>query len=234
MNVLRRIVVGLAGVVVVALAIELAAPKAVHALVSTLVTVTNTSANPVPVTGDVNATLTGTPTVNISTPLTIGGNVNATVSNPAGTNGPVPLVTAEANNPAYQPASIKLAMLSAASTSVTAPSFLPSGGPFRELVINWVSGLCLSGGYAPTLIALQTDGSQISIFSASSSNTSTRGLGQAFFGSRTNLYASPGSIITLEALVGDLDFDDSPEQITVNPIPKWDCLINADGYYVTQ
>jgi hypothetical protein len=41
MNIVRRIAVGLAGVVVVALAMELAAPKAVHAIVSTLVTVTN-------------------------------------------------------------------------------------------------------------------------------------------------------------------------------------------------
>jgi len=50
MNIMRRIVVGFGGVIVVALAIELAAPKAVHAIVSTLVTVANTSANPVPVT----------------------------------------------------------------------------------------------------------------------------------------------------------------------------------------
>lgn len=49
MNIIRRIVVGFAGVIVVALAIELAAPKAVHALVSTLVTVANPSTNPVQV-----------------------------------------------------------------------------------------------------------------------------------------------------------------------------------------
>lgn len=48
MKVLRRIVVGLAGVVLVASALELVAPKAVQAVVSTLVTVSNTSANPVP------------------------------------------------------------------------------------------------------------------------------------------------------------------------------------------
>lgn len=42
MNIIRKIVVGIAGIVVVALALSLAAPKAVHAVVSTLVTVTNT------------------------------------------------------------------------------------------------------------------------------------------------------------------------------------------------
>jgi len=48
MNVLRRIAMAIGGTVVVALVIGLAAPKTVHALVSALVTVANTSANPVP------------------------------------------------------------------------------------------------------------------------------------------------------------------------------------------
>ena len=50
MNVLRRIAMAIGGTVIVALVIGLAAPKTVHALVSALVTVTNTSANPVPTT----------------------------------------------------------------------------------------------------------------------------------------------------------------------------------------
>lgn len=49
MNVLRRIAMGIGGTVVIALVIGLAAPKTVHALVSALVTVANTSSNPVPV-----------------------------------------------------------------------------------------------------------------------------------------------------------------------------------------
>jgi hypothetical protein len=49
MNVLRRIAMAIGGTVAVALVIGLAAPKAVHALVSALVTVANTSSNPVPV-----------------------------------------------------------------------------------------------------------------------------------------------------------------------------------------
>jgi hypothetical protein len=48
MNVLRRIAMGIGGVVIAVLLLALAAPKAVHAIVSTLVTVANTSSNPVP------------------------------------------------------------------------------------------------------------------------------------------------------------------------------------------
>jgi len=49
MNVLRRIAMAVGGTVAVALVIGLVAPKTVHAVVSALVTVANTSANPVAV-----------------------------------------------------------------------------------------------------------------------------------------------------------------------------------------
>lgn len=49
MNVLRRIAMATGGTVVVALVLTLAAPRAAHAVFSALVTVTNTSANPVPI-----------------------------------------------------------------------------------------------------------------------------------------------------------------------------------------
>lgn len=49
MNVLRRIAMAIGGTVMVALVIGLFAPKTVHAVVSALVTVANTSSNPVPV-----------------------------------------------------------------------------------------------------------------------------------------------------------------------------------------
>jgi hypothetical protein len=48
MNVLQRLLMGLGTVVLLAVSVNLFAPKAVHAVVSTLVTVANTSANPVP------------------------------------------------------------------------------------------------------------------------------------------------------------------------------------------
>lgn len=51
MNLVRRIVMGLGSLVAVALVLALAAPKTVHALVSALVTVSNTAANPVPTIG---------------------------------------------------------------------------------------------------------------------------------------------------------------------------------------
>src|SRR5664279_2386824 len=47
-NWLKRIAMAIGGVVVAALLLALVAPRAVHAIVSTLVTVANTSSNPVP------------------------------------------------------------------------------------------------------------------------------------------------------------------------------------------
>ena len=49
MNALRRIVIAIGGTVVVALMLTLAAPRTAHAVFWALVTITNTSANPVPV-----------------------------------------------------------------------------------------------------------------------------------------------------------------------------------------
>jgi len=47
MNILRRIAVAIGGIVVVALVLTLAVPRAAHAVLSAFVTVTNTSSNPV-------------------------------------------------------------------------------------------------------------------------------------------------------------------------------------------
>ena len=49
MNWVRKALVGIGGLSILALLMTLVAPKAAHAIVSTLVTVANTSANPVPV-----------------------------------------------------------------------------------------------------------------------------------------------------------------------------------------
>src|SRR5271154_3686295 len=48
-NLAKRMVTVIGGVAIAAFLLTLAAPKAVHAIVSTLVTVANTTANPVPV-----------------------------------------------------------------------------------------------------------------------------------------------------------------------------------------
>lgn len=49
MNVLRRIAIAIGGTAIVALVLTLAVPRTAHAVFSALVTVTNTSSNPVPV-----------------------------------------------------------------------------------------------------------------------------------------------------------------------------------------
>lgn len=115
MNVIRRVVVGLAGVIVVALAMELAAPKAVHALVSTLVTVANTSGNPVPTMAvdTRNVNVVNTPNVNVNSLPAVqvsGGNINATVSGTVPVSGSVnatltgsPTVALSGNVPVVNP-----------------------------------------------------------------------------------------------------------------------------------
>jgi hypothetical protein len=97
---LYRAGIGLAGVVLIALVVILFAPKTAHAVLSALVTVSNTAANPVPVTGAVS--VAGTPTVNVASmptltvdPVSLSGNVP--VVNPLDTsNDPVSLITNQA------------------------------------------------------------------------------------------------------------------------------------------
>lgn len=143
-----------------------------------------------------------------------------------------PVPTLDANNPAYQPASLELILQDSASTSITAPSSLSSGGAYRELVINWVTGACFgtSSLSPPFAISLNTDGSQLSFFAAASASGPA-----TYFGTKTNLYASPGSTISLVALNGSgiqIEFG-SGESVTTKGASA-SCLINADGYYVTQ
>jgi hypothetical protein len=49
MKIFKRFLMGIGTVVLLALSLQLVAPKAVHAVVSTLVTIANTPANPVPI-----------------------------------------------------------------------------------------------------------------------------------------------------------------------------------------
>lgn len=144
-----------------------------------------------------------------------------------------PVPTLDADNPAYQPASLEFTLVDAASTSITAPSSLPSGAAYRELVINWVTGACFapisSGDSPPFTISLKTDGSQLSFFAATSASGPA-----TYFGTKTSLYASPGSTISLVALNGSgIQIDFTTETVTTHDASA-SCLINADGYYVTQ
>lgn len=60
--------------------------------------------------------------------------VTNTIANPA------PMF--DVDNPAHQPATLESELDGAASTSITAPTSLSSGGAYRELLINWVTGAC--------------------------------------------------------------------------------------------
>jgi hypothetical protein len=142
---------------------------------------------------------------------------------------PVPIF--DVDNPAYQPASLEINLSDAASTSITAPSSLPSGGAYREVVINWVTGVCfgIPPLSPPSTISLQTDGSQLSFFPATSASDSV-----TYFGTKTSLFASPGSTIGLVVLNGTGVLIDFPTESVTTRGAAASCLINADGYYVTQ
>lgn len=62
--------------------------------------------------------------------------VTNTISNPV----PMP----DVDNPAHPAPTLESELDGAASTSITAPSSLSSGGAYRELLINWVTGRCLA------------------------------------------------------------------------------------------
>lgn len=185
MNLVRKAVSALGGILLAALLIAVLAPKTTRGVVAALVQVTNTTSNPVP--------------------------------------------TLDADNPAYQPASLQIPLASAASTSITAPGSLPSGGAYRELVINWVTGVCFADPPVFT-ISLGTDGSQLSFFAATGSSGTTI----TYFGSKTSLYASPGSTISLVVLNGSGVLIDYPTETVTSHGANASCLINADGYYVAQ
>lgn len=147
------------------------------------------------------------------------------------TANPVPMI--DADNPAYQPASLGILLQDAASTSITASSSLPSGGAYRELVINWVTGACFgpAAGSPAFTISLATDGSQLSFFAATGSAADNI----TYFGSKTILYASPGSTISLVALNGTgIQIQTGANESVTTRGAEATCLINADGYYVTQ
>lgn len=163
MNVVRRIAVAIAGVVVVALATELVAPKAMHAAQGVLATITNTSANPVPVSGNVNATVTG----NVNAMLT--GTPTVTL------NDNVPVSTRSVDNPAREAfqAHIQMQPVSGGGEvqegTVDVPSATADGAPVKELVIEEVSGEC-AGGPAGVDVITAVNGARGDFFFAVTSS----------------------------------------------------------------
>jgi hypothetical protein len=82
MRILQRFLMGLGTVLLLALSLQLVAPKAVHAVVSTLVTVANTASNPVPVdtTADGRASIALVSSQQLNAPTTSGLQVFANVT----------------------------------------------------------------------------------------------------------------------------------------------------------
>jgi hypothetical protein len=243
MNVVRRIVVGIAGVVLVALALELFAPKAVHAVVSTLVTVSNTSGNPVPTmavdtrnvnvvnTPNVNVNtlpavqLSGTPSVNINSMPPVNASVtgNVPVSNPLdGSGNPIPLVT-EDNAPR-------------AAFDVTEQcNFDPTDGclisslflvPSNQIaVIESFSGECtLASGTAIVFASLiwVTGGHVSSLSVEPGSPLANQGLVEQSFGGNVKRYVFGGSRIV--ASIGPNGSQSSGDN----------CEVGLAGYLIQQ
>jgi len=202
MNVIRKVVVGLAGVVVVALAIELAAPKAVRALVSTLVTVANTSANPVPTMAvdTRNVNVVNTPSVSVSSlpAVQLNGAISATVSNPTdGSGNPIPLVTKDADNAARHPFTATCSANNLHETfgnDVSCTVSVPAG---VEYVIQTISISAGTGdaNLATTVMNTTTGGVASAVDYPSGLASGTTSFTQNY---ATTLYADPGSTITIE------------------------------------
>ncbi|HET6201000.1 MAG TPA: hypothetical protein VFD93_11720 [Candidatus Acidoferrales bacterium] len=217
MNIVRRIVVATAGVVVVALVLALAEPKAVHAVVSALVTVSNGPGNPVPtmavdtrnvnvvntpvpvtgninanVTGSVNATLTGTPSVNVSgmpavNVASVSGNVP--VTNPLdGSGNPIPLgVQTDESSPVEL--SCQQSFSSGSSVASCSPSFtVPSGELLIIDDVSLIAGLS-SGQPSGSVIVFFPFGNNVNFFLPLDAQGSTFGLNVFVAAQRTHIYS---------------------------------------------
>jgi hypothetical protein len=214
-NIIRRIIVGLAGVVVIALAIELAAPRAVHAIVSTLVTVTNTPNVNVVNTPTVSATINGTPTVNV------GGSVNATIANTVAN----PLPALNVNDPGAQPYEKLLCVStpqSCSPNSVQPPLTTTSGAAVKRLVIEEVSGNCVVNSGVVLWVELSVTGNSTVNGDNYSGNLFVphgTGAGNFVYSARTRIYVDPGAEI----------------QAYFSPTGgEGACSMHMNGYLVTQ
>lgn len=148
--------------------------------------------------------------------------------------------TAEASDPTYEPASLVLFANNSWTATATVPTTLPSGAPIRQMVINWVTGFCIAPPNVQA-VALQTNSSEYSFFGPVASGTAF-GVGGAtppdvVFGTKTSLYASPGSTVTLTPLGENFAFEfnsttgtETVSQGGSGPI----CLVNVEGYYIKR
>ena len=207
MNVLRRIAMAIAGVVVVALAAELVAPKAMHAAQSVLATIANTSANPVPTvaTDTRNVNVANTPSVSVASgtvavsslpAVAIGGTVNATVTNTSAN----PVLNRDVDNPARQAFQARAQVLAGVEKAVDVPSTTADGALVKELVIEEVSGEC-EGGVALVSVVTRVNG--FDGFFRFATN------GGALLAQSVRLYADAGTkvfVITVSGATCSVDF----------------------------
>jgi hypothetical protein len=220
MNIIRRIVVAIAAVVIVALAMELVAPKAGRAVSNLFVTVTNTSAHPVPVSGTV--AVSTLPTVQVGS---ISGNLpvtNALDNN----NSPIPLVT---QNPLSGGNAFDVSGHCAFTGTLCtiAPIYsVPAG---KLAVIQSVTGNCTLASSTNLAVVGQLytapSGASVESFPVLGPAESGPALTSAGFGGRLSGYASGGAAGNPinEAIVADASQ-------TVNST----CSMEIAGYLVNQ
>jgi hypothetical protein len=172
--------VGLGSILVVALVLALASPKAVHAVVATLVTVSNTSANPVSVTQGID--LAEEPFATMLCSDNASGSTCATVSTVLGL-GP-----------------------SALPSSFTVPATDSAGNAVKALVIQFVSGSCgaITVDLTTTVPANAVNGVTTVLnplsLRAQPAPSSTSLAGAPVVNQTTSIVARPGSTVGL--LVG--------------------------------
>jgi hypothetical protein len=178
MNLLRRIVVGIAGVVIVALALELVAPKAVHAVVATLVQVENTSANPVSVTNGTD--VAEQPFATSICKDTASGAICAAAATEVGVSATPP-------------------------ATFTVPTTDSAGNTVKMLVIKFVSGTCGGPESTPTLLTTVPANAVNGITTAANfliigiSPTTSGQNGEVNVDEATTIVAGPGSTVSMFA-----------------------------------
>lgn len=157
--------------------------KTANGVTPTPVDVTNT---PLPVKGDVTATITGTPSVKVTSLP----HVDATVTGFSNTSSN-PLYVKDVSNPGLNPVTINI------SVPYNPTYIVPSSD--GELVIDYISGYCNINGSQFPIISLETtvgnSGSVVSfVFSLYPGDS-----GLAEFAQVTALYADPGTKVTRAA-----------------------------------
>lgn len=192
--------------------------KTANGVTPTPVDVTNT---PLPVKGDVGATILGTPSVKVTSlpPLNVnfpsslavsGGPV--TVQNPASNGVAVPIITQAADNPALQPFQARQFQSSAFPTFTIN---VPTG---KTLVIEEVNLLCntseaLTQSQEPVMDIFTTAGGNFGTYTYAPIAAPPFNM---IFDQLTHIYADPGSVVTIQ--MGGISYPTSSPgcQLTVS------------------